>query len=162
MHSRINESALILTVLVAVIFNSCGDEKEVYRRFIDIPGSGWSMQEYCDFNTAESDSAIFSDPASHYDVILMVRYTDAYRYTDLYLSLETYPDIVLPAECKMHMAGHDGHMLGRGSHGIYMIADTIARSVHIPRLFRLNVSQAMHRDDISGIASVGLIIKKTD
>lgn len=113
---------------------------------------------YCDFATARQDSAMFADSGRRYDVVIVVRHTEDYPYADLYLSLSSVPEAHLPAERRIDMTSRAGGMSGKNAHGIYTVADTVARGVRLPRLFDLKISQAMRRERIPGIVNVGVVI----
>lgn len=139
--------------------SSCsGDREPVFSQFVDIPSSGWDAPLYCEFATARRDSAMFVDSARRYDVVLVVRHTEAYPFADLYLSLASMPEAELPAERRIILASEGGYRKGINAHGIYTVADTIARGISLPRLFNLKVSHAMRRDAVEGIVNVGVVI----
>jgi len=128
---------------------------------VDIDRSGWEEAVYCDFNTADVDSALFASTTARYDVVIAVRYTERYHFADLYLQLSPTPEITaIPREVRLTLASPDGTLTGRGSHGLFIVTDTLAGNIALPPLFSLKVSQDMHRPVITGIDNVGLIITK--
>ncbi len=160
MHRR-NSRNIIRSLVLGMMtcLSSCsGDREPVFSEFVDIPSSGWDAPLYCDFATARRDSAMFADSARRYDVILVVRHTEAYPFADLYLSLASVPEAELPSERRIVLAKEGGTRVGINAHGIYTVADTIAREIALPQLFNLKVSQAMRRDALEGIVNVGVVI----
>ncbi len=159
-RNKYSFSAFLILLVICIVSCSHG-RHTVYSQFVDIPSDGWAENEYCEFVTAEADSTLFADAAGRYDVILAVRHSDAYPFTDLYLSLSSSPDCKLPQELHLNLASGAGKWLGPGSHGIYTFTDTIATGVTLSPALRLKVSQAMNRPILPGILNIGLIINSS-
>lgn len=159
---RLFNSKYLLTLslvgIVALLSACSGGKTPVYSQFVDIPTAGWDSPLYCDFATARQDSALFSDSARRYDVVIVVRHTDEYPYADLYISLSSTPFSCMPAERRINMASRTAGRPGKSAHGIYTVADTVARGISLPRLFDMKVSQAMRRERLPGIVNVGVVI----
>ena len=92
----------------------------MYSGFVDIPPSGWACDEYCGFETAALDSALFRDSVARYDIVLAVRHTDSYPYSDLWLVSRQgdLPVAALPDTIHMRLADKSGRWLGRDNKGI--------------------------------------------
>lgn len=143
----------------------CGNEdRTVYADFVDIPSEGWNRFEFCEFNTAETDSALFSDSAARYDMLLTVRHTGHYPYRLLLMPVTQNENAQnhLPDTLRIRLTDPDGDWLGSESKGIYTFTDTLARRVCLPSLYSLRLCQAMPVEDLRGLLSVGLIIQKSE
>lgn len=157
------QHSVLSAALCLLIFSLCACSRGrtvVYSCFVDIPSGGWPADEFCMFNTAELDSALFTDKSARYDVILAIRHTDDCPYGRLYLpvsqsSVDCPP---LPDTLRVQLTDASDSWLGRYSKGIYTLTDTLMRDVPLPPLYSLKVSQAIPGKSLPGVLGVGLII----
>lgn len=151
-----------MTVFCAALI-SCSRSDVVYSSFVDIPAQGWATDEYCDFPTAQLDSTLFVDKAARYDLILAVRHTERYPFSDLWLLTQQDERRVaeLPDTIHLTLADPSGSWRGRSAKGIYMYTDTVARGVAVPELYDLRLRPDMSVPVIEGLLGIGLIIEKS-
>lgn len=151
-------------LLVAVSLASCTGADTVYSSFVDIPSPGWKADEYCDFATVDFDSALFVSKSERYDVIIAIRHTDDYPYSDLWL-LSGQDDAAfkpVPDTIHLNLSGRDGLWRGKSGKGICLFTDTIAKSVEIPQFYSLRLRHAMPTPVLNGMIGVGVIINKSE
>lgn len=147
-----------------LMLSSCGQDREVvYSRFVDIDPGGWSVEEFCEFNTAEADSSLFADKTARYDVLLAVRHTDDFPYRELYLPAVQSEHVsgLLPDTLKVSLASSGGGWRGVHSKGIYVVSDTLLSDVELPQLYFLRLYHAMPDRKLAGLLSIGVIIERT-
>ena len=146
----------------ALLAVACGRHDTVYSGFVDIPPSGWACDEYCGFETAALDSALFRDSVARYDIVLAVRHTDSYPYSDLWLVSRQgdLPVAALPDTIHMRLADKSGRWLGRDNKGIYMYTDTIVRNTCVPELYALQLGHSMPVRQLKGLLGLGLVISR--
>ena len=152
-------------ILGLCLGGGCGNEdRTVYADFVDIPSEGWSRFEFCEFNTAETDPALFADSAARQDMLLTVRHTDRDPYRLLLMPMTQSENArnLLPDTLRIRLTDSDGDWLGTESKGIYTYTDTLARRVPLPPLYSLRLYQAMPLENLPGLLSVGLIIQKSE
>ena len=163
-HMRMTTGTLwILCLLMLIGISSCGrDTRVVYADFIDMPSGGWPRDEFCEFNTAATDSSLFADKEARYDVMLTVRHTDDYPYTAIAMSAVESIDnsTCLPDTVRVTLMSRDGKWFGRSSKGIYTLTDTILRNATLPSLYSLRLFHTMPSNPLPGLLSLGLIIEK--
>lgn len=154
-------SAIMLFVC-ASLTGCTHHDNVVYADFVDIHSGGWPADEFCEFNTATLDSALFVSPSERYDVLLCVRHSAEYPFTSLCLPVVQSVDnaTALPDTLKINMMDGRGRWRGSQSKGIYTLTDTILRDAEIPPLYSLRLFHAMPSNPLPGLLSIGLIISK--
>lgn len=154
-----------VSCIFALLFVLCccsHNDNTVYADYVDIPSDGWSVNEFCEFNTAEHDSTLFADSSARYNILLTVRHTGECPYSELFLPAVPMVDDFNLLPDTVHMRLDNGSGQWRGSHamGIYTVTDTILKSAQLPPLFGLRIFHAMPCEKLTGLLSVGLIIQK--
>lgn len=155
---------IYVMLLLAVSLASCTGADTVYSSFVDIPSPGWRADEYCGFATVDFDSALFRSKAARYDVILAIRHTDDYPYSDIWILTDQEDAALRPLPDTLHLAlsGRDGLWRGKMGKGICLFTDTIAKSVEIPEYYSLRLRHAMPVPVLNGMIGVGVIINKSE
>lgn len=157
--------ALMFVLPLLALGAGCMRHRDVvYADFVDIPSEGWSRKEFCAFETAKADSAMFADSTARYDVMLTVRHTGECPYTELLLPAVQSQErcTSLPDTIHIRLAGSDGAWRGTHSKGIYSLTDTLLRHTPLPPLYSLRLYHAMPVERLSGLMSVGITIERAD
>lgn len=166
-QARDNSLPRVFVFVAALLALNAGcvrDREVIYADFVDIPSEGWSRKEFCAFETAKIDSAMFADSTARYDVMLTVRHTGKCPYTELFLPAVQSEDrcTSLPDTIHVSLATPDGAWRGTHSKGIYSLTDTLLRHTSLPPLYSLRLYHAMPEERLAGLLSVGITIERAD
>jgi len=157
--------AAVAGVLVCLPLNACLNEgKVLYAEYVDIPSEGWDKLEYCEFDTAKSDSTLLDSPGRLYDMFLSIRHTGTCPYATLVLPAVQSVDScsTLPDTLRVRLTDGAGEWRGNASKGIYTLTDTIAIGTALPSRYSLRLFHAMPCRSLTGLLGVGLIIERHD
>jgi gliding motility-associated lipoprotein GldH len=146
---------LFILLLLSFLLISC--EKNVFFQDTKkIEGEKWMTNKPCEFTVG------VANVNRNYDFYVNVRNTADYKFSNLYLFLNTtFPggtSSVDTLECTL--ARPDGKWLGAGFGRMNYLQIPIKMNVRFPRAgtYKFNLSQAM-RGDVEGIVDVGLRIE---
>jgi gliding motility-associated lipoprotein GldH len=146
---------LIFLMLFSFFFVSC--EKNVFfQETRKIDGEKWLTTQPCNFKVGVSDIH------RSYDFFVDIRNTSDYKYSNLFLFLNTYyPGGNISTDTlECTLAQPDGKWLGTGFGRIKYLRIPLKQAVRFPRAgtYKFTIYQAM-RGDIKGIVDVGLRIE---
>ncbi len=145
---------LFVPVLLMVSCNG-GD---LYNRTVVIPERGWYKNEGVRFDV------FIGDTLANYDFYISLRNTIDYRYSNLYIFLNT----MMPNGNKTRdtleiiLADDTGKWLGKGWGSVKENDVLLRKNLRFPRKgdYRFLIQQAMRTDTLKGITDVGLRIAK--
>lgn len=151
-----------LVMFLSSAFMSCDRLPVVdYSDFIDFPPSGIPQNWEYDFNVTAKDSAEII--SGRHDAVFVVRYTAKCPSRSIILNLEEVslaheqPDTT---KLELQLFDKDGMPLGKGSYGVYEIADTLHKGIVIPDGYTLSISSPLPDEKTVGIKSIGLVLKQ--
>ena len=152
---------IVLSFLHLIFFlNSC-KEIDVFEKNIPIP----NMQWYSNYNA--KGSFIINDTNSTYNVLLVIRHTDAYQYNNVWLNVGLQPPGFAELQFqKINLSlGNDAHgWEGVGMNDIWDVRKLISG---VPKRFikageyKFSIAQLMRDNPLLHIISVGVNIQKT-
>jgi gliding motility-associated lipoprotein GldH len=151
----------LLIACCLFLIGSC-KQIDVYERNTGIPNYEWKA----DFTA--SGSFTITDTVSHYGIYLVLRHTDAYKYNNIWLSIELQtPDNNIPKQKLDIKLGDDVNgWQGSGMNDIWEIRQLLGGE---PRQWfkkggecHFKISQVMRDDPLNGIMSVGLRLEKKE
>ena len=145
---------LFIPVLMLVSCNG-GD---LYNRTVGIPESGWYKNEGVRFDV------FIGDTLTDYDFYISLRNNNDYRYSNLYIFLNT----IMPNGNKTRdtleiiLADDMGKWLGKGWGSVKENDVLLRKNLRFPRKgdYRFLIQQAMRTDTLKGITDVGLRVAK--
>lgn len=148
-----------LIVLCVLIVVSC-DRQKVFEQFRSIPGHSWNNEDRVQFNVN------ITDTASSHNVLLVVRNTGQYEYSNLYLFVTAIsPDgNVLRDTTEIILADERGKWLGKGSAAVFTLYYPFRRNIRFPikGIYQFTIEQAMWVKDLRYISDVGLRIERVN
>lgn len=156
------KNIITLSILLAglsLLFSGC-DNNTIFNEKKDIPNYVWNKDNRVSFEFE------ITDTASVYDVILDLRHTNFYPFSNIWLMVyTTYPDNPEPSSQRLELtlADKDGRWKGE------CIGDICDDELYIqenaffdkPGKYGIAFDQIMRTDDLATIMSVGLRIVKT-
>lgn len=147
-----------LLFVAGMIFTSCS-KGVVFSQYQNFEGNEWYSKNKVTFETEVTDGN------SLHDISLMVRHSDAYPYSNLFLFLTTkYPDGKTTTDTlECILANGRGEWMGDGAGDIFDITIPLKKSVRFPLTgkYSFTFEQAMRTDPLPLIMDFGMEIKKS-
>jgi len=147
----------LLPIIIVLLLSSCSDQS-FYKSNYDLEGQRWRLNEVPEFSFYVEDTSL------QYDVDVVIRYSNQYRFQNLYVtrilldnrgrSLDsTLVNIQLFDE-------KTGRPLGAGIGDIFTISHPILTGQQFAKLetFRIRMRQTMRPDTLRHVVSVGIDI----
>ena len=160
-HQVIQKPAAVAIALliVTILLGSCSSNT-VYNETVDISPEGWYKDEAAAF------AVTIEDTVKNYNFYLTVRNTTDYRYSNLFIFLNT----ILPNNNKTRdtielvLADYTGKWLGNGWGSVKENNLLLKKNLRFPLKgeYRFFIQQAMRTDTLKGIRSVGLRLETTE
>lgn len=146
-------------ILVAVtIFYSCGTI-DVFEKNVSIPGHAWSgsFKPQVTFE--------ISDTISLYNIYVVIRHTDAYRYNNIWMNVYTQVpgDSVRKERLDLRLATDDKGWLGSGMDDIFEHRIPITREpVALPRTgqYTFTLEHIMREEPLQHMMNAGIRVEK--
>jgi gliding motility-associated lipoprotein GldH len=139
------------------ILLSC-DRNRVFEENIPIPEGTWKSRSKLVF------SVEIPSQTQHYNVLLNIRNTPDYKFSNLFLFLTThYPDSTTSKDTiELRLADYDGRWLGEGMGSVKFSRFLLKRNVIFPKSgnYRFEIEQAMRENNLKGICDAGIRIER--
>lgn len=145
-------------VLMAVLMSAC-TEGVVYNQYRTVPESGWDMDSSLTFVYEAADTI------GAYDLILSVRHRDDYRYQNMWLFVNSSSPQGYDRSdtLEFYLADNRGAWLSQRGLSYYEMPVLYMQNVRFPVRgeYHFEVVQGLRDTVLTGVESVGLMIKKT-
>lgn len=150
-----------LIVLNAYLLQGCGTSPQ-YQEHFNVPGNAWDYSFRPEFNFEITDTAAL------YQLVFLVRHTDAYAYNNIWLLLDTRApgdSVFHPMRVEVPLAANTGQWLGRGTGEIYEQRVAI-NNLSTPAVFSrkgrytIRMAQDMRTNPLRDVMQVGLRLEK--
>lgn len=157
-YRYIKTALLLLVVCMAVV--SCR-QLDVYEKNVSIPAYQWKQNFVPGFDFE------ISDTSSQYNIFIVLRHTDAYRYSNIWLNiaglLQNKDTLVHLPHVELQL-GKDGKgWEGTGMDDIWEVRKPITRGpVQFKKagLYHFTVAQMMREDPLLNVMSVGVRVER--
>lgn len=143
----------------ALLFFSACQTIDVFEKNVSIPNNEWS-------NTFKPEIEFeISDTISLYNIYVVVRHTDAYRYKNLYMNVYTQVpgDTVLKQRLDLLLATDDKGWLGSGMDDIFehriRITNEPVRLNH-KGVYKFQLEQIMREEPLQFVMNAGIRVEK--
>lgn len=152
-------AAVCVITLMLLIATGC-KKINVYEKNVSIPGYEWkySFTPGYDFE--------ITDTAALYNVMVVLRHTDAYRYNNIWLSvtgmLQKDTLVKLP-HIEVPLGSDEKGWEGTGMNDIWEVRQPLTRGpVQFKKagLYHFTIAQVMREDPLPHVMSVGLRIER--
>lgn len=145
--------------VIAVVVASCGTI-DVFEKNVSIPSHEWSSG----FKPVISFQ--ITDTSSLYNIYVVVRHLNAYRYNNLYLNLYTQipNDTLRKQRLDLRLATDDKGWLGSGMDDIFehrILITQIPQQLNRKGVYTFRLEQIMREDPLQYIMNVGIRVEKT-
>ncbi len=152
-------SCLLLTALIGIL--SCRPSPQ-FQQHYNIPDGQWSssFQPSFQFN--------ISDTAAAYQLFLLIRHTDAYPFSNLWMTMESRGPVdsgFKKLRVEVPLAAPSGQWLGRGMGEIWeqrVPINSLQMPAFFPKpgLYTVRLTQDMRRDPLPEVLTIGLRVEK--
>ncbi|MBA4166341.1 MAG: gliding motility lipoprotein GldH [Chitinophagaceae bacterium] len=149
---------LIIPTL-AIFFASC-NTIDVFEKDVTIPEHEWSAVFKPEI------SFEISDTASLYNIYVVVRHSDAYRYNNIWMNLYTQipNDTIRKQRLDLRLATDDKGWLGSGMDDIYehrILITNTPQQLNRKGLYTFRLENIMREEPLQHIMNVGIRVEKT-
>jgi gliding motility-associated lipoprotein GldH len=150
-----------LVILTSCFFSSC-TTIDLYEKSVTIPGHAWKTSYKPSF------TFIIKDTVSPYQLLLVLRHTEKYSYTNLYINLYAQQpgrDSVQKVRFDLPLATNEKGWLGTGMDDIYEHRIPLTPPdeqfyFKKPGTYTFSIEQIMREDPLNNVLNVGLRIEK--
>lgn len=155
-----NQNKSIILLLLAVIAGVMACNKiEVVEKNMVVPNSRWQY----DFKPGFSFN--ISDTASYYNLFVVLRHTDAYRYNNIWLNIGTQgpADTMRYQRVELQLGNDARGWDGTGMDDIWELRKPITRApfkFNKAGEYQFFITQVMRENPLSHIMNVGVRIEK--
>ncbi len=143
--------------LLALLILLCGcSNSVVFSEFYPIDERGWSDNQILHFNPSLNDSI------GTYDVSLVIRHSNSYRYQDIWLAVAFKEEIEINIDTlHIRLADTKGHWIGNGNNFIHTYTFTYKEGIRFAKgSCGVSVKQIMKDNPLRGINNIGIVIEK--
>ena len=152
-------SKLSLFLGLSILLHSC-NLNSIYNESIAINEKGWYKEDMARFEVT------IDDTIQAYDFYINIRNTTEYRYSNLYIFLNTiFPNSNMSRDTiEFVLADIEGRWLGKGWGAIKDNSVLLNRSMRFPLKgkYEFKIQQAMRVDTLDGISDIGIQITPSE
>jgi gliding motility-associated lipoprotein GldH len=155
----LSNKKLFALLLVFVSFITACETIDVFEKNVNIPGHEWS-------NSFRPEIAFeISDTTSLYNIYVVLRHTDAYRYKNIYMNIYTQVpgDTLLKQRLDLQLATDDKGWLGSGMDDIFEHRIRITKDpqkLTKAGLYKFTLEQTMREEPLQHVMNVGIRVEK--
>ena len=155
----IHKLPFLLLFLVCGLFTTSCKQIDVFEKNAVIPNYEWSS------NYTASGNFIIKDTVSAYNIYLVLRHTDAYKYNNVWLNIGLQPpgDSLHYQKVDLQLGDDANGWEGAGMNDIWEVRKLLNGQ---PRRFKqagnyhFNISQIMRDNPLTNIMSAGIRVEK--
>ena len=153
----LSNKKLFALLLVFVSFITACQTIDVFEKNVNIPNHEWS-------NSFQPEIAFeITDTTSLYNIYVVLRHTDAYRYKNIYMNIYTQVpgDTLLKQRLDLLLATDDKGWLGSGMDDIFEHRILISKGKFSrPGLYKYKLEQIMREEPLQYVMNVGVRVEK--
>jgi gliding motility-associated lipoprotein GldH len=149
---------IILLLFNVFLVSACGTI-DVFERNVNIPNHEWS-------NSYKPEIAFeITDTTSFYNIYVVLRHTDAYRYKNIWMNVYTQVpgDTIRKQRLDLLLATDDKGWLGSGMDDIYehrIRITNIPQRLSRPGTYKFKLEQIMREEPLQYVMNVGVRVEK--
>lgn len=161
MNNRISfHKAITLLVIICCFALSC-KKLDVYEKNVSIPNYKWKYSFVPGFDFE------ITDTASLYNISVVLRHTDAYRYSNIWLNITGMMQkdtLVKIPHYEVQLGSDEKGWKGTGMDDIWEWREKITGSTPVQfkkaGVYHFTVSQVMREDPLPNVMSIGIRVEK--
>jgi gliding motility-associated lipoprotein GldH len=151
---------LLFVISSCLLFSACIPSIDVFEKEVAIPGQQWQSSFRPEF------SFTISDTSSSYDIMLVIRHTDAYNYNNIWLKAT----VQQPGETasrnqryNLVLATNEKGWLGSAMDDIYEQRVLIQSQTRFKKTgnYLFTLEQIMREDPLQHVLNVGIRVEKS-
>lgn len=153
-------AAIYFIAAFCLLLSGCVNSDDVvYSQFKSLSNQEWNKGHYLEF---EIDS--IADAKSNYDVMLVVRHNDTYKYKSMCVVVEEFVqgESETTDSIDIKMSNDEGRWTGRGQYGLYEVIDTLKSNEQLSEHYLISVCHGMRSEIIEGVSDIGVIVKSNN
>ena len=157
---KINSNKLpVFVLLLVIIWLTACAKIDVFEKNTVIPGHRWS------YNLQPSFDFTISDTSSSYNLYIVLRHTDAYRYNNIWLNIGTQSpaDTMRYQRFDLQLGTDANGWEGSGMNDIWELRKSITRGpfkFNKAGNYKFTIAQVMRENPLPEIMSVGVRVEK--
>ena len=145
-------------IFVSILFCSC-QNLNFFERSVSIPQQNWN------YNLRPIFSFKITDTTARYNIFVVLRHTDAYKYNNIWIKAEMrFPGDTLQSQnIDIPLASDASGWKGSGMDDIFEIRKTITPGpipFKKPGIYSFSLSQIMRENPLEHVLNVGIRIEK--
>lgn len=153
-------SARLSFILVVILLASSCNTLDVFEKDVAIPGQAWSS------GFKPEITFDITDTASLYNIFVVVRHTDAYRYNNIWMNVYTRVpnDTARTQRLDLRLATDDRGWLGSGMDDIFehrILITNTPQQLNRKGSYSFKLENIMREDPLQHVLNVGIRVEKT-
>ena len=155
----LSKKPLLIALLVFVSFITACETIDVFEKNVSIPNHEW--------NSSYTPEIAFeiTDTTSFYNIYVVLRHTDAYRYKNIWINIYTQVpgDTLLKQRLDLLLAADDKGWLGSGMDDIFEHRVRITgepQKLSKAGLYKFRLEQIMREEPLKYVMNVGIRVEK--
>jgi gliding motility-associated lipoprotein GldH len=150
----------ITLYLFFIVLISCNPRVGVFEKNVAIPGHEWSSRFKPEIHFEVSDTS------SLYNIYVVVRHTDAYRFNNLWINIYTQApgdSVANRQSLDLRLANDEKGWLGSGMDDIFEQRILVTRQpVALAKagVYRFTLENIMREDPLEGIMNAGIRVER--
>lgn len=159
--SAFKKFRLPLLILTAMMVSMTACKKlEIFEKNVSIPNYQWTYSFVPAFDFE------ITDTAAHYNLHVVLRHTDAYRYNNIWLNINGIlkkDTLVKIPHIELPLGNDEKGWEGTGMNDIWEVRKAISKGpVQFKKagVYHFTVAQVMREDPLANVMSIGLRVEK--
>jgi gliding motility-associated lipoprotein GldH len=162
MKFPLKRTGLVLSILIllGMAFASCR-QLDVFEKNTNIPGMKWQN------NFTATGSFNITDTASLYNIYIVLRHTDGYKYNNIWLNagIQAPGDSMRLQKINLALASDAAGWKGTGMNDIWEVRELVSGE---PKVFKkagtynFSITQIMRDNPLENVMSAGMRIEKAN
>ena len=152
-----NTYRFLFPVITLIMVTSCSDGR-IYDEVKELKDEEWHVKEYVEFLVNVSDTT------QAYDINIHVRNSSDYKYSNLWLFVETSSPngATMRDTIEFFLADEAGNWYGNGLGSINALLVPYKQNIKFPYrgVYSFSFAQGMRKELLTGIKDIGLQIQK--
>lgn len=150
-----NNKVFLIAIICLAFFTSC-TQTNVFENNTPIPGYAWKN------NFAVKGSFNISDTAAPYKTYIVLRHTDAYKYSNIWLNmgLQAPGDSMRYSKINIELGTDAGGWMGTGMNDIWELRQLVILPLKKAGVYNYSITQIMRDDPLPAVMSAGLRVEK--
>jgi gliding motility-associated lipoprotein GldH len=141
--------------LMTLLLTSCV-QTNVFEKNVSIPGYNWQS------NFVAKGSFAINDTAANYNTFIVLRHTDAYKYSNIWLNigLQAPGDSMQYSKLNITLGTDANGWAGTGMNDIWELRQLVILPLKKKGTYNYSITQIMRDDPLPAVMNIGLRVEK--